>query len=460
MEEPSDVVVSLNGVSKDYRIWDKPSNRFYHSLFTGLDRLAPGDSLAYFRDQAESLCAIHPALKCIDLQVKRGEGMGILGRNGSGKSTLLQIICSTLRSTSGEVHIEGTIGAVLDTTAGLTPLFTGRENVKILCAAKGLALDETEARMQEVIDFAGIGEFFERPLHTYSTGMVMRLAFAANTLLKPDIFIIDEALAVGDILFQQKCFDYLRHAMAGRTRIIVSHDMPAVASVADRVVVLDHGEIVFDGETGEGIEFYRRHMLNEMFKKSTTSETAEAVAEVETSSVNTETLAKETIVGDESSWIEVDEAELAGKKEVLLRKVRCLNESGVVVSSIEPGQVLKIEAIVDVTEVPLDLIFGYMVNDRFGNQVFGDNQFSLHSKPCRVEKVGSYCFRLELVWPAVRSGSYTLTIGVGEGHNPGNHVVQSWALNVATLESINLKREIQCLFTNPLTGFEVLPLRD
>ncbi|HSL39860.1 MAG TPA: ABC transporter ATP-binding protein, partial [Desulforhopalus sp.] len=207
------------------------------------------------------------ALNGVDLQVRRGETVGIIGRNGSGKSTLLQVICGILQPTEGEVAVAGRISALLELGAGFNPEFNGRDNIYLSTSIMGLSKQETDERFERIVDFADIGEFIDQPVKMYSSGMFVRLAFATAISIDPDILIVDEALAVGDIFFQQKCMNHMKQMMATKTIVLVSHDMQAVSSLCDRVIVMERGEKLFDGATAEGIALYTRLVHDELFEQ-------------------------------------------------------------------------------------------------------------------------------------------------------------------------------------------------
>ena len=203
------------------------------------------------------------ALRDISLEIRRGEQVGLIGRNGSGKSTLLKLIASVLRPTSGKVHGRGQRASMLELSVGFNPDFTGRENVLIQGSLLGLSQREVLDRYPEIEAFAEIGDFMERPLRQYSSGMVLRLAFAALVLVRPDILIIDEAMAVGDIFFQQRCYDLLRGPLGDTTKIIVSHAPGQLSALCERLIILDGGELDYDGPIGPGIERYLKSLHNE-----------------------------------------------------------------------------------------------------------------------------------------------------------------------------------------------------
>lgn len=237
-----DPVVSVAGLGKAYRLYAHPRDRL-RQLFA-----FPG------RRHYEE----HWALRDIDFTLARGEALGIIGRNGQGKSTLLQILAGTLKPTLGRVTMNGRVAALLELGSGFNPELTGRENIRFGGMLLGMARAQVEARLEDVIAFADIGVFIDRPVKSYSTGMFVRLAFALQVFTDPDVLIVDEALAVGDIFFQQKCFARIRAMRAaGMTLVFVSHDMTAVRNLCNRALLLEGGRIAFAGVPDEAVSrFY------------------------------------------------------------------------------------------------------------------------------------------------------------------------------------------------------------
>lgn len=236
-----EIAIRVNNLGKCYHIYDRPSDRLRQLFSRGGKR--------YYRE----FWALHD----VSFEVKKGEAFGIIGRNGSGKSTLLQLICGTLTPTIGEVGIHGKIAALLELGSGFNPEFTGRENVYINGAILGFSSQEIDNRFDEIAAFADIGDFIDQPVKTYSSGMYVRLAFAVQVCVEPDILVIDEALAVGDIFFQQKCFQRMRELREkGTTLIFVSHDMSVIRDLCDKSVYLNHGKVSFCGSSLEAINYY------------------------------------------------------------------------------------------------------------------------------------------------------------------------------------------------------------
>lgn len=223
----TEIAIQVENLSKCYHVYDKPRDRLLQMLSLGRKR--------YFRE--------FWALKDVSFEIKKGETVGIIGRNGSGKSTLLQMICGTLNPTSGSIQTNGRIAALLELGSGFNPDFTGRENVYLNGAVLGLSKEEIDSRFDEIAAFSEIGEFIEQPVKTYSSGMMVRLAFSVAINANPEILVVDEALSVGDELFQRKCFSRIEAIRAdGATILFVSHSGGQVVELCDKAMLLDSGE--------------------------------------------------------------------------------------------------------------------------------------------------------------------------------------------------------------------------
>jgi lipopolysaccharide transport system ATP-binding protein len=230
-----EIAVHVSNISKCYETYGRPEDRLKQSIYPRLRRLTGQEPKNYYRE--------FWALRDVSFEVKKGETVGIIGRNGSGKSTLLQIICGTLAPTAGTVETSGRVAALLELGSGFNPEFTGRENVYMNGAVLGLSQDEISARFDAIAAFADIGDFIEQPIKTYSSGMVVRLAFAVAINVDPQILVVDEALSVGDELFQRKCFARIESIKsAGATILFVSHSGATVVELCDRAMLLDLGE--------------------------------------------------------------------------------------------------------------------------------------------------------------------------------------------------------------------------
>ena len=263
----SDVpVISVEGVSKAYRIWDSPAARLWAPILEYFAKFFPAHST--MRIRLETRASGHYrdfyALRNISFQLRRGEKLGLIGRNGSGKSTLLQIIAGTLQPSSGRRAVQGRVAALLELGSGFNHEFTGRENVYLNCSVLGLSRRDVDERFDRIAAFADIGEFIDEPVKTYSSGMVMRLAFACAVNVEPDILIVDEALAVGDIRFQRKCKEWIAGlSERGVTFLFVSHSPAEVAQLTDTAALLDGGTLVRLGPSREVVIDYQRLLFGE-----------------------------------------------------------------------------------------------------------------------------------------------------------------------------------------------------
>src|SRR5258708_6550081 len=240
--------IRVHNLSKCYLIYDRPQDRLKQSIVPRLQRLIGKPPHTYYRE--------FWALRDVSFEVRKGETVGIIGRNGAGKSTLLQILCGTLHPNSGSVTITGRIAALLELGSGFNPEFSGRDNVYLYASVLGLSRKEVDNRFDDIAAFADIGDFIEQPIKTYSTGMAVRLAFAVIAHLDPDILVIDEALAVGDAFFVQKCMRFLRRFMETGTILFVSHDTGSVINLCQRAIWLHGGAIRALGPPKEIAEAY------------------------------------------------------------------------------------------------------------------------------------------------------------------------------------------------------------
>jgi lipopolysaccharide transport system ATP-binding protein len=233
--------IQVEGVSKCFHIYEKPRHRLQQFIFPQLDRILGRTARAFYKE--------FWALNGVSLRIGKGETVGIIGKNGSGKSTLLQIICGTLTPTTGTVETHGRVAALLELGSGFNPEFSGRENVYLNGSVLGLSRDEIDARFDDIAAFADIGDFIDQPVKTYSSGMMVRLAFAVAINSDPEILVVDEALSVGDELFQRKCFSRIEAIRdKGATILFVSHSGGAIVELCDRAVLVDAGELLAAGE--------------------------------------------------------------------------------------------------------------------------------------------------------------------------------------------------------------------
>ncbi len=260
-----DFAIRIMNLSKSYQIYEAPHDRLKQFVLPRLQRIVGQATKQYYRE--------FRALNDVSFEVRKGETVGIIGRNGSGKSTLLQIICGTLTPTGGTVETRGRIAALLELGSGFNPDFTGRENIYMNGSVLGLRLDEIDERFDDIVAFADIGDFIEQPVKTYSSGMMVRLAFSVAVSADPEILIIDEALSVGDELFQRKCFSRIEAIRAnGSTILFVSHAGGTVVELCDRAVLIDGGEKLAIGVPKQIVGSYKKLLYAPQDKRASVRE--------------------------------------------------------------------------------------------------------------------------------------------------------------------------------------------
>jgi len=336
----TEMVIEIKGLGKTYRLYRKPSDRAKEALDVRRKK--------YHSD-------FH-ALENVDLVVNKGETVGILGRNGSGKSTLLKILTGVTSQTSGTVAVNGKIAALLELGAGFNPEMTGMENIYLNGTMQGISRTAMERLVPSIVEFADIGEFIDQPVKTYSSGMFVRLAFALAINVDPDVLIVDEALSVGDIYFQAKCYrKFEDFKKAGKTILFVTHDMNSVLKYCDRAMVLDHGSKVGEGSAKEMVDLYKRTVAgaNSVERRSTTVTTADG-------------LWRDKVVVNASA---LD----YGDGRMRITDFGAFDESGGLSQSIQKGSVFSIRMrVTALAEVP-DPIFAMTIKDVKGNELTGTN---------------------------------------------------------------------------------------
>jgi ABC-type sugar transport system ATPase subunit len=309
----------------------------------------------------------------------------------------------------------------------------------------GLTKEETDSRFQQIADFAEIGDFIDQPVKMYSSGMFVRLAFATAISVDPDILIVDEALAVGDIFFQQKCMKYMKQMMESRTIVLVSHDMHAVSNLCDRVIVMENGRKLFDGETAEGISLYTRLVHNELFSRQ---EAHPALAQRIPEAVAAQIKQVEVDFGE---WLAVDNEARGGANEVIIHHVSVTKE-GAIFKTVQAGETVLVRMLVWAKRPLQETIFGYTVKDRVGVALFGENSVSLLAVPPQLPE-GFSLVRFSFRWPEVYSQEYTLTLGIGEGSHAFDHTIQCWAHNIFSFAAVTPGRFIHGMFNNSIESF-------
>ena len=412
----SDIAIQVANVSKRYELYDTPRDRLKQFILPRIQRITDLEPKQYFRE--------FWALKDISFEVKKGETVGIIGRNGSGKSTLLQMICGTLTPTSGVIQTNGRVAALLELGAGFNPEFTGRENVYMNAAVLGLSKEVVDKRFDDIAAFADIGQFMEQPVKVYSSGMVVRLAFAVITNVDADILIIDEALAVGDALFMQKCMRFLRSFMENRTVLFVSHDNASVKNLCSRAVWLDNGQIMEKGNPEDVCNSYLQYTLQSTYgqgikldginndRQREVAPECKAAEKFPAVDYETKVTAKDNLASA-SGW-------KTGAAEVVLFSMEKVEISSV--SEFEGGEKVRVIMHAKAIATLSSPILGFIVKDRLGQELFGENTIPVtHGKQCSVlpgqEFKAEFIFRL----PMLQDGQYAVMSSLANGDSY-NHI--------------------------------------
>lgn len=414
----NEVVIDVKHLTKTYCLYEKPWHRV-KEIF----------SLSH-----KTYARNYDALSDVSFQVRKGETLGIIGKNGAGKSTLLKMLTGVTTPTYGEIKMKGEISALLELGTGFNPEYNGYENIYLNGSMRGFSRAEMSDKVEEIISFADIGEYIAQPIKTYSSGMLARLAFAVMVCFKPDILIVDEALSVGDVFFQQKCNTYMKEEMKDVTKLLVTHDMNSIANMADRVIMLDKGAVIQEGKPLEVIQNYLKIMHTEVFAGNMDTEN-EQKTPVEGSADKTEKTLQDP--DNKFSWIAVEKSEVGGAGDVIITGCR-LTVNGEAVSVMKPDDIIEIFVKLYAKKTVENVIIGYIFKDKYGNSIVGENSLGSNIKVAGIEKDREYIYRVKIRWPQVKEGDYFVTVGIGEGTDQMVHTIQCWAHNIIHVEALAL----------------------
>lgn len=412
-----DNVISVKDLSKVYRLYDKP-----------IDRLK--ESLNIFH---KSYHKEYYALNSLSFDIKRGETVGIIGINGAGKSTLLKIITGVLTPTGGNIEVKGKISALLELGAGFNMEYTGIENIYLNGTMMGFSKEEVDKKLDDILDFADIGDFVNQPVKTYSSGMFVRLAFAVAINVEPDILVIDEALSVGDVFFQQKCYKKIKELAGKSTVLIVSHDLNAMTKFCERIIVMSAGQKVFDGEPNEAIAKY--------FK-------------LKQGALRNDKKSIELNNSDFEMYKAPDENSYSGKMDVIIEKYFYSIDNEPFSEVCQKDDEFKISLVIN-SKIDIESpIIGFQIRDKYGNEVFG--QTSLTSPVEQgVIKQGRNIINFAFDWPEIREGDYFITIGIGNGTEVLNQVEECWINNAIHITATTHGKTIFGIFNHDMKEFEI-----
>lgn len=420
----TDVAISVNHVSKVYKLYDNPMDRLKESL--GLSR--------------KKKYKEHYALNGISFEIKKGETVGIIGTNGSGKSTILKIITGVLNPTSGSVQVDGRISALLELGAGFNMEYTGLENVYLNGTMLGFSKEEIDARLQDILDFADIGEFIHQPVKTYSSGMFVRLAFAVAINIDPEILIVDEALSVGDIFFQSKCFrKFEEFKERGKTILLVSHDLSSISKYCDRVILLNKGNKVSEGSPKVVVDEYKKILANK--SEDAETETKEEAIDTPDQEVQNEQNGKFSIKNNWSKPFPLNPEFIeygTGKAEILDFLIRDCN--GNITNLIEKDTEFEIEMKVKFHDAVSEPIFAYTIKDIRGTDLTGTNTMYENAPVREMHKddVQEVSFRQKMT---LQGGEYMLSLGC-TGYCDGDFEVFHRLYDICNLSVMSAKNTI------------------
>ncbi len=440
LQMSSEIAIKAEGLSKCYQIYSNPRDRLKQFFLPKIRQIINGYRGQYYKE--------FWALEDVSFEVIRGTSLGILGLNGAGKSTLLQIICRTLTPTSGAVVVNGRVAALLELGAGFNPEFTGNENIYLNGSIIGLSKEYIDEKLEKILDFADIGDFIHQPVKTYSSGMYVRLAFAIAIHSDPEILVIDEALAVGDFIFQQKCNLFIKENLAGVTKIFVSHDIGAIANMTDKALVLQQGKLIFYGDSQSAIQAYQIASR----KKQPEKIFLEGQINIDR---NPNVIATPDLDQKDSSdfWIYVPQSSLSGSKESIINKFMWKVNQKRNFNLVRAGDALNLFFEI-VSGIKLDNpIIGYQVQDRFGVVIFGQNTIDSQIK---VSSIDAESVRVEMSvrWPEISNGKYSITVGLGDGAHGEAHNIVCWAHNLIAFDSVS-NRPIHGIFNNQILDLKV-----
>ncbi len=372
-------------------------------------------------------CDEYWVLRHVNFDIYAGEAVGVIGQNGAGKSTLLKMIAGTLQPTEGNIQVNGRVAAILELGMGFNPELTGRQNVYYSAGLMGFTSEQINMAMPEIEEFAEIGDFFDKPVRMYSSGMQMRLAFAVTTAYRPEILIIDEALSVGDSYFQHKSFNRIREFQKqGTTFLIVSHDVGVVKFMCDKVLMLEKGTVIKEGTPGEVVDFYNALIAK---KESTTIVQEKIGSRIKTTS---------------------------GTGKVTFSEIQLYNENAELVSKVKVGEVVELRLTVVVNQSVDSLVLGCGITDRLGQMMFGTNTWKTKQILENLKKGEVYLYKVSFS-ANLGVGSYAVTCALTENES---HVDENfeWRDNTLVFDVVNVDKEffVGCMWNKMNFSIEKL----
>ncbi|MBK1890241.1 ABC transporter ATP-binding protein [Undibacterium sp. 14-3-2] len=437
----SEAIIKVHNVSKCYQIYDRPNDRLKQGLFSLAARLCPITTLKQSLLQKAHACSRqYWALHDVSFELKKGGAFGIIGRNGSGKSTLLQILCGTLNPTHGSVEIHGRVAALLELGSGFNPEYTGRENIYMNGQLLGLSREQIDERIDDIIAFAEIGEFIEQPVKTYSSGMFVRVAFAVIAHVDADILVIDEALAVGDAFFTQKCMRFLRNFMETGTILFVSHDTAAVKSLCEHAIWLEKGQMQLLGTAKDVSERYLQAFYESVQGRSTTTRmrptaTSVPILPAQRRDARADWINQSNLRNDIRLFEFDEKAASFGTRDAAIHAVEFFDQEGQPLSWVVGGEpvTFRMKAML-ATEI-YSPILGFYIKDKLGQILFGDNTYlTYQDTPLSADANTLIEAEFEFIMPILPKGDYSVCVAIAAGSNE-NHTQLEWMHDAMILRS-------------------------
>ena len=418
-----DTVINIQHISKIYKLYDKPVDRLKDAL-----GFAKGHN---FHE--------HHALSDVSISVGKGETVGIIGTNGAGKSTLLKIITGVLNPTGGSVEINGRISALLELGAGFNMDYTGIENVYLNGTMNGFTREEIDKRLNDILEFADIGEFVKQPVKTYSSGMFVRLAFAVAINIDPEILIVDEALSVGDVFFQAKCYKKFEDfKKLGKTILFVSHDLSSISKYCDRVVLLNKGKIFSVGKPKEIVDLYKKLLVNQIDDDSMQERVAAGVDEQISKNEQPDKKKNDEIW--KNSMVSNPDLIEYGKKEAEIIDYALFDDHGQITNLIEKGSECIIKFVIRANVEVKNPIFAFTIKDIKGTEITGTNTM-YEEKDIEIMEEGRevmVSFRQKL---DLQGGEYLIALGV-TGFKDGGFYVYHRLYDVFNITVVSSKNTV------------------
>ena len=402
--------IKVNHLTKVDKLYDKPIDRIKESLHPLKKQ--------YHKD--------FYALNDVSFEIKKGETVGIIGKNGAGKSTLLKIITGVLTPSSGHVHVNGRISSLLELGAGFNPEYTGIENIYLQGTLMGYSHSEMESKIDEILAFADIGDFVYQPVKMYSSGMFARLAFAVAINVEPDILIVDEALSVGDMRFQQKCYRKFREFQeSNKTILFVTHDTTTIINYCTHTIWISDGKKVDEGIPEIVCKRYISAMAYEQITKKE-----------DIPSQDNKILKQQNDI----KWISTNGFESFGDKRVIITNVALVDKNSISKEIFQGGEEMFLKIKVFSFDDLNDLIVGFIVYDHIGNAIFGSNTNVHEYGNIKFKKEREYIINFQFVMPHMKNGDFSISPAIAEGIQE-KHIQHHWIHNILTFKMHSLREE-------------------